>query len=136
METFQIWNHQPSRLHEPHSQRLARVGFLSSVRADTVGGWLSVLRSVSSTSMAPIVLTFLETGYVAYRLFIHRRNFRKLVNNSDSALTVSRFIRLGLMSLAIFLVSLPFTFYQLVVSIRALGPYRSFNWQELRQYVS
>ena len=74
--------------------------------------------------------------YVGYRLLAHRRDFRRLVNNSDSALTASRFIRLGLLSSAFFAFNLPLSIYSLIRLLPGVGPYIKYDWHYIHSDVS
>jgi pheromone a factor receptor len=75
-------------------------------------------------------------GYVGYRLVKHRQDFKRLVNNSDTALTTSRFVRLGLLSTAFFLLNLPLSVYNLVITVPAVGPYLKYSWRAIHYDVS
>lgn len=71
-----------------------------------------------------------------YRLVKHRRNFTKLLATSDSALTTSRFVRLGLLSGTYILFTVPMSAYQLVTQIQAGGTYIPYDWHEIHRGVS
>lgn len=77
----------------------------------------------------------LQTVYVAYRLLGHRRDFRKLVNTADSALTTSRFVRLGLLSTAFFLFNLPLSIYSITRLLPGIGPYIHYDWAYIHSEV-
>lgn len=96
-----------------------------------LAGKVSESRLCSNWLMLPCS----STAYVGYRLVKHRRNFKKLVAASDSALTTSRFVRLGLLASAFLLFNLPLSIWQLVDFVRKVGKYFPFNWKQHRSEV-
>lgn len=66
--------------------------------------------------------------HVGYRLMRHRWDFNRLVTNSNSALTASRFLRLGLLSTAVVLLNLPLSIYNVITSVPGLGVYAPSHW--------
>ena len=89
---------------------------------------MCLLRSLTAVSECP-------AGYVFYRLLKHRRNFGKLVANSNSALTTSRFIRLCLLAGAYILLTVPVTIYTLILQIQVGGAYAPYNWDWIHRGV-
>lgn len=80
----------------------------------------------------------LFSGYVIFRLFRHRRDFRKIVASSNSALNTSRFIRLGLLSASFFFFTLPLsiiTFVQ-VQQTSISGGYVNYSWHFIHEFFS
>jgi|ERR1711939_237254 len=66
--------------------------------------------------------------YVAYRLVRHRRDFKRLMDSSDSVLTTSRFARLGLLSTAFVTFNLSLSIYNLTRILPTIGPYIKYDW--------
>nr|AER30239.1 mating pheromone receptor a2 [Sporobolomyces johnsonii] len=70
----------------------------------------------------------LYSAYTVYRLIRHRRDFRRVVSGSHSALTTTRFVRLAALSTSYLLVGLPLSLYSTFVAIVSTGRYTDYNW--------
>lgn len=74
--------------------------------------------------------------YVLYRLMQHRQNFARLLANADSALTTSRFMRLGLLSGTYILFTVPMSIYQFILQLKVGGEYIPYDWDRIHLGVS
>lgn len=77
----------------------------------------------------------IQPVYVLYRLFCHRRDFRRLVNNASSALTTSRFIRLALLAICSFGFNLPLSIHAFVEAQKVPTGYVEYDWKFIHEYV-
>ncbi|POY70136.1 hypothetical protein BMF94_6857 [Rhodotorula taiwanensis] len=67
--------------------------------------------------------------YTVYRLLLHRRDFRRVVAGSHSALTTTRFLRLTALSLSYLCIGMPLAFVSAVQYVRSSGPYSDYSWE-------
>nr|AER30205.1 mating pheromone receptor a2 [Rhodotorula araucariae] len=85
---------------------------------------------VLRTIWSPLFATggTLYSAYTVYRLIRHRRNFGRVVAGAHSALTTSRFIRLGAVSIAYLCVGVPLSMWSTIVNVRSSGRYYDYSW--------
>ncbi|GAA95900.1 hypothetical protein E5Q_02558 [Mixia osmundae IAM 14324] len=79
----------------------------------------------------PPILSFVACVYAVYiaaRLIKHRRAFGKTIQQSGSAITPSRFVRLGLLSTCFVLFNLPLSIYNILIVQESSGGYIDYSW--------
>jgi hypothetical protein len=73
--------------------------------------------------------------YVVYRLIRHHREFSKITANSNSALTVSRTLRLTLMSATFLFFTLPLSIYAMATDSQTSGLMEEYDWTSIHAHV-
>lgn len=71
----------------------------------------------------------LYSAYTVYRLILHRRDFRRVVSGSHSALSTTRFMRLMGLSIAYLCIGIPLAFYSAAVNVRTSLRYSDYSWK-------
>ncbi|SDA02441.1 BZ3501_MvSof-1269-A2-R1_Chr12-3g03596 [Microbotryum saponariae] len=78
----------------------------------------------------------LYSVYTVYRLIRHRRNFRRAVAGSHSALTTARFVRLAILSFSYLLIAMPLAVYGTIIDLSITGRYLEYSWTYIHSPVS
>lgn len=73
--------------------------------------------------------------YVILRLIQHRRDFHRLVANSQSALNTSRFLRLLALSILFLAINLPLSILWVQATIAGAGDYKDYDWDYIHAHV-
>lgn len=74
--------------------------------------------------------------YVIIRLIQHRRDLRRLVVSSQSALNTSRFLRLLALSMLYLAINLPMSIVWVRSTVASSGEYIDYDWDFIHQFVS
>ncbi|KWU41069.1 fungal pheromone STE3G-protein-coupled receptor [Rhodotorula sp. JG-1b] len=117
-----------SVLYQPYRYRIVH-GLGCTVPASLCWPVL-VLRVIWSPVFA--VGGMLYSAYTVYRLILHRRDLRRVVAGSHSALTTTRFMRLTALCIAYLCIGIPLAFVSAYQYISTAGIYADYSWAYMR----